>query len=131
MIKDKHKRRILIIYTAIFVSGLLYFIVFSLIGRFPSCIFYVTTGFYCPGCGITRMFLALLDGDFAKAVTYNTAAMLFIPIWVIYSICYYFNKPGFIRSTKFFYVLFYTTVSFFVIYSILRNIPGFMFLQLD
>ena len=33
-----------------------------------SCLFASTTGLPCPGCGSTRAFLALLDGDIAESL---------------------------------------------------------------
>ena len=37
----------------------------------PVCIFWRLTGFYCPGCGDTRSFAALLSGRVWKAVVYH------------------------------------------------------------
>jgi hypothetical protein len=37
----------------------------------PPCLFYRLTGFYCPGCGITRALHALVHGDLARAWAMN------------------------------------------------------------
>lgn len=37
---------------------------------FP-CLFHLLTGLYCPGCGGTRAFLALLRGDLALSLSYH------------------------------------------------------------
>ena len=34
---------------------------------FPPCLFHAITDIDCPGCGMTRAFLCLAQGDFAKA----------------------------------------------------------------
>jgi hypothetical protein len=38
-----------------------------------------TTGFYCPGCGTTRAFHALLNGRFSEAMGKNGLAVLALP----------------------------------------------------
>lgn len=40
-------------------------------GFFPVCPLYSTTGFYCPGCGLTRGYHALLHGDVLSAMHFN------------------------------------------------------------
>lgn len=46
----------------------------------PKCLFYVLTGFKCPGCGSQRMFHALLQGDFYEAMSYNVFFFLSLPV---------------------------------------------------
>lgn len=48
---------------------------------FPSCVFHVTTGLWCPGCGLTRATHALLRGNVPAALGYN----LFTP-FVLFAI---------------------------------------------
>ena len=46
----------------------------------PTCPFYATTGYYCPGCGGTRAVFALARGDVLKSLFYHS----FVPyIFVI------------------------------------------------
>jgi len=40
----------------------------------PLCLFRLTTGIPCPGCGTTRAGLALLTGHFAEALRHNPLA---------------------------------------------------------
>ena len=49
-------------------------------GFFPVCPLYATTGFACPGCGLTRGFHALFHGDVLTALDYN--AMLPVYLFV-------------------------------------------------
>ena len=47
---------------------------------FPRCIFYLLTGYYCPGCGSQRAIHSLLHGDLYGVVKNN---FLFIPAVLI------------------------------------------------
>lgn len=48
-------------------------------GVFPSCPFHRLTGWWCPGCGMTRSLHDLLSGDVAGALASN----LFLPVVVL------------------------------------------------
>lgn len=127
--RDIYKKRIIIIYISITLFGLFYYLIFTLIGKFPSCFFHATTGYYCAGCGITRMFLALLNGDFSEAFLFNAAFMILIPLWLLYSFCYFINKPKFIHSERLFYIFLYSTTIIMVLFWIFRNFHAFAFLR--
>jgi hypothetical protein len=47
----------------------------------PACPLYSTTGFACPGCGMTRGFHALFHGDAVTAVDYNALIPIFVLIF--------------------------------------------------
>ncbi len=44
------------------------------------------TGFSCPGCGVSRMCLALLDLDFEKAFVANPVLFVILPILICLAI---------------------------------------------
>ncbi|MDD6134027.1 MAG: DUF2752 domain-containing protein [Selenomonadaceae bacterium] len=44
------------------------------------CPFRILTGFLCPSCGITTMFVRLSYGDFAGAYAANPVVMLLSPL---------------------------------------------------
>jgi len=49
------------------------------------CFFALTLGVPCPGCGMTRAALAMLTGEFARAVAWNPLALVMVPYtgWVV------------------------------------------------
>ena len=47
---------------------------------FPPCVFRLVTGYYCPGCGLTRMLHALVHGDVARAASMNVLALAGLPV---------------------------------------------------
>ena len=49
-------------------------------GLFPTCMFHDFTGFYCIGCGMTRMLHALVHGDVLRAFSMNPLAMMLLAL---------------------------------------------------
>ncbi len=47
---------------------------------FPSCMFRALTGYYCVGCGMTRMLHALAHGDVVRAFSMNPLAMAMLAL---------------------------------------------------
>jgi hypothetical protein len=53
-------------------------------GALPPCAFHKLTGWYCPGCGMTRAAHALLHGRCAEAFGYNPLVVPLLPIIAAY-----------------------------------------------
>ena len=69
--------------TAILVFFIYYFLNF--ITNFAIiCPFYLLTGLYCPGCGITRLLFSLVKLDFYQAFRYNPLVFILIIFSIIY-----------------------------------------------
>ena len=49
---------------------------------FP-CLFHLTTGLYCPACGGTRAFRALLRGDLAMSLQYHPLVLYMAAVLLI------------------------------------------------
>ena len=47
---------------------------------FPGCMFRALTGYYCIGCGMTRMLHALVHGDVVRAFAMNPLAMAMLAL---------------------------------------------------
>lgn len=50
----------------------------------PVCLFHITTGYDCPGCGMTRGFFALLHLDILSAFRYNSFSPVVFIIAVLF-----------------------------------------------
>lgn len=48
-------------------------------GIFPPCPFFLITGCHCPGCGLTRGFHQLLNGNIIGALDYNILILFWAP----------------------------------------------------
>lgn len=47
---------------------------------YPPCLFYMTLGLHCPGCGATRCMHALVHGRIADAASFNLLFFLSLPV---------------------------------------------------
>lgn len=63
--------------------GAAYTAVIFVVGRGLYCPFWKLTGLLCPGCGVTRMCLALLRLDLAGAWRANAALLLAMPVLAV------------------------------------------------
>lgn len=91
------------------------------------CLFNKITHLYCPGCGITRMFKALMKLDLKRAFSYNQFVFLSLPFFLIYFIdevrskLFYKKK---ILNAKIINVIAIILIVLAVIFCVIRNIPG-------
>lgn len=92
------------------------------------CLFHKITHLYCPGCGITRMFDALLHFHIEEAFSYNALVFVLILLYFIYvviNIGSYIILKKTIKIPKYFsYILIFLTILF----AVMRNVPYFSYL---
>lgn len=106
---------------------LTYLLVSKYLNIYLFCPFHKITGLYCPGCGITRMFLSILTGDFYQAFRYNSLVFISLPIMIfLYINNLLYPKKAIIKKIP--SNIWYLTIAIFLIYGVLRNIPFFDFL---
>lgn len=116
-------RKHLLLGVSIFIFGVLYLKVLSpKLGIHIPCLFKEVTGHDCPGCGITRATLALLDGDIYQAFRYNMIIFILAPFFALYTILNHKGK----RKTAEKLILAMVIVT--ILFGVLRNIPMFDFL---
>ena len=72
----------------------------SLTGFGIPCLFRTVTGYKCPGCGITHMFMHLLKADFRAAFSDNQVAFVLFPVFILAT---GYHVGGFIRYGRFYY----------------------------
>ena len=110
--------------------GLIYLIFVRVTGRHIPCVFYELSGKYCPGCGITRMFVALSRLDLAAAADYNLLALTLLPaaiaVGAVKSVRYI--RRGECRGSKLETAAYVLVLVFGVVFAVLRNMPQYGFL---
>ena len=74
----------LIKYAVILSIGLIYLLITLSIGYGIPCPIYKLTGFKCPGCGLTRMAMAMVRLDFKSAFGYNPFLFVVGPFLIAY-----------------------------------------------
>ena len=75
---EERLRRLLLGLGAVLVTGLGYAWAVRRLGVGLPCPFRRVTGLLCPGCGVSRMCLALLEGDWPGAWAANPALCLLL-----------------------------------------------------
>lgn len=84
--KDRLKR-LLILLAGLLALGAAYAWAIGCLGEGLPCPFYRLTGLLCPGCGVSRMCMALLRSDWAGAWEANPAVcILSLPIAVLLTV---------------------------------------------
>ena len=89
------------------------------------------TGFYCPGCGVSRMVLSLIKLDFYGAFRYNPLVFILSPIILLCAaeaaFCYVTGREGKLLK-KIPKPVLWAVIIILVAFGVLRNIPCFSFL---
>ncbi len=115
------KKTIIKIYKHILIVCVPYFVFTRVTGFGIPCVFRRTTGFMCPGCGATRMFISLAKLDFKSAFHYNSALFVLFPLWNAIALMCYLGKPRFVRKAVFLYTAFYMTIGILAVFGTVRN----------
>lgn len=92
--------------------------------KLDLCIIHRLTGLNCPGCGITRMVIALSKGEIYQAFRYNPLVFIELPIILILLALYIFKK----EYRKTIEIIFMILVIIAIFYGVIRNIPMFSYL---
>ncbi len=107
----------------IIAAGLLYALLFSEFGIKIPCIFNTITGLLCPACGISRMCVSILKGNFYDAFYYNKLIFLLIPVFIFWFIKWSadYVKKGRITHGKIEKLLIIFVIVSLMVFGILRN----------
>ncbi len=97
----------------------------------PPCLILKCTGFYCAGCGGQRMMWSALRGDFFGAFRQNPFLFVFLPLAACYALWeavrYIKAKPPLYKTRAFLWAA-RVLLALAVLFTVLRNLPGFQWL---
>ena len=104
--------------------GIAYYIFHSITDIGIKCPFYLITGYLCPGCGISRMLLALFALDIPAAIYYHAVAFFLLPFWGAVFISYYYEYIRYDRTIlkTWHKAILVVSVILFIVYGIARNV---------
>ena len=74
--------KVVFVGAALLSVGCIYALLCSSLGWGIPCLFYLITGLQCPGCGVSRMCLALARLDFAGAWRANPMLLCLLPLLI-------------------------------------------------
>lgn len=111
-------------YIAILLIGILCIVFYLKYNIGIPCIFHELTGFYCPGCGLTRAIASIVKLDFYQAFRYNILVFVLIPFFIFYFI----NKVFFSNKYKIPNFIIIIVLVLVIVFGIVRNIPMFNYL---
>ena len=114
------RRRLLRIYGWCLTVGLAYLVWLLLTDLRIPCLFYEWTGLPCPGCGTTRMFLALSRLEFGTAFRYHPVMLLAFFFWNAVALALWVGKPRCLARPTFLYTLLAMTSAALLIFGIAR-----------
>lgn len=77
------------VYVSIFLTIVLLFIIYiiyKILGQpqITPCLIYSRTGIYCPGCGCTRAFINMMQGNMIQSLEYNPTVIYSTIVIVAY-----------------------------------------------
>ncbi|MBR4304709.1 MAG: DUF2752 domain-containing protein [Clostridia bacterium] len=115
---------------AALAAGLIYLVLVRVTGWRIPCVFYELSGKYCPGCGITRMFVALSRLDFAAAAGYNLLALILLPVGAAVGVA---KAVGYVRrgeckSSRLETACWLLVLALCAVFTVMRNMPEYAFL---
>ena len=126
----KRLTKSLLIAAVVLVAGLGYYGFIKLTGLGIPCLFNLTTGLHCPGCGLSRMCIALLQLDFVTAFQSNAFWLVALPYFAVWGLIKWIQylKIGKTTSGRVENSVNMAIMVIAVIFGILRNLPAFSFL---
>ena len=108
------------------IFGGLYSIFTLLTGWGIPCPVHLLTGWSCPGCGISRFFLALLRLDLPGALSQNPAVAVLLPLWLgVGAVEFWWNPKVLEEPSRLLHGLELASVILLAVFGVLRNLPGF------
>ena len=101
-----------------------YYFLNSKFGFSIPCVFNEITGFYCPGCGVTRMIFSIIKLDFYQAFRYNPLLFILSILYIIFVIERVIRRKDYKVSNKTAIVI----LVILILFAVARNISAFSYL---
>lgn len=122
--RGRRARRLLAGAALLLAAGLAYAFWARATGLALPCPFRAVTGLLCPGCGVTRLCLALLRGDVAAAWRANPALLLLLPVLAVLAarLAVRYVREGRTVPTRGESALVWVLIALLAVWGIVRNL---------
>ena len=117
-------KKVCIVSAAVISGGCAYAAFYRITGIGIPCLFRLITGFKCPGCGVTRMLICLLQLDIGTAFRYNAVLLCMLPFLIVFFVywLYRYIRYGKKNNTRPMEILCFVFVTILLAWGIVRNI---------
>ena len=110
------------VYVSVFLTIVFLFIIYiiyKILGQpqITQCLIYNKTGIYCPGCGCTRAFINMLQGNIIQSLKYNPTVIYSTIVIVVYMSSQSIGRIFRIKERK--YIMKYSSIYIYIGISIL------------
>lgn len=116
--------RLCITAALVLIAGGLYYLAVIYLGVGIRCPFERLTGYLCPGCGLTRMCMAIMRGDLRAAFRYNRLTFALMPFyaWLAGYLGYRYVVYGDQKLPRWTTALLWVIVAAYIVFGIARNL---------
>lgn len=130
--KNQYLKRAVYFYSILLIvalGSLAYIYLHDILKIEGGCYLIKYFGIYCPACGGSRMVISLLQGQFYRAFRWNPFMFCSIPYALVLVTwpAYYYIRYN--KTQKWVYLSFVVYGILFILFGIIRNLPGMSFLQ--
>lgn len=117
-------KKVCFVSAAVISGGCAYAAFYRITGIGIPCLFHLITGFKCPGCGVTRMLICLLQLDIGAAFRYNAVLLCMFPFLIVFFAywLYRYIRYGKKNNTRPMAILCFVFVTILLAWGIVRNI---------
>lgn len=122
----ERRNKVLRTFAVLAVAGVLYGLITGWLGFGIPCPVHYFTGFKCPGCGVSRMFISLMKLDFKSAFEANRLLLVTLPVIASLLFVYFFRyiKTGSRKIFKAENIIYIVLIISFLIFGVVRNFPA-------
>ena len=105
---------------------LIYYVIVRIAGFGIPCVIHAATGFKCPGCGVSRMLMALLKLDFRSAFLENRLLFILLPLilFIVIRAAYLYvtQKKAAKTASAVMNIIYTALICVLLVWGVLRNI---------
>lgn len=122
----ERRNKVLRAFAVLAVAGVLYGLITGWLGFGIPCPVHYFTGFKCPGCGVSRMFISLMKLDFKSAFEANRLLLVTLPVIASLLFVYFFRyiKTGSRKISKAENIIYIVLIILFLMFGVVRNFPA-------